>query len=310
LYIDKSKYPNYSGENMPSSSTIVVRQLIIQAIYLLSQFAIYRLLRSQFGDTPLRRTIILAAMVAINLPWLFVAVRMMLYQQPPRSYTLLATVFGWFMISAIFLLYFGIVRSGYAFWEMLKPASATATAALTRRAFLQKAAMGFGAVALVASARGLWLARGTPRIERVTLHLLNLPAAFDGMRLVQLSDFHSGPYMSREQMLSVRRQAEALKPDLYFSLAISSMRLPSRCRPSLRRLRIYARHLGCLQCWAIMTILPTFKPWRPDLRRPICPCCAMRIICLNIAARDWPSSAWMICGRAGGLAAGRILPPP
>lgn len=205
---------------MSSSSGILIRQLIIQAAYLLLQYAIYRVLRSQFGDSTLRRTIILAAMIVINLPWLYAVMRIMVFQSFPHNYTLLVTVMGWFFISVIYLVYFGIIRSGYALWEVAKPAglsaAAAGAAALTRRAFLQKATLGFGAVALITSARGLWQARGTPRLERVTLHLPDLPEAFDGVRLVQLSDFHSGPYMSREQMLSVRRQIEELQPDLYF----------------------------------------------------------------------------------------------
>ncbi|MGH7599628.1 MAG: metallophosphoesterase [bacterium] len=205
---------------MSSSSTVIIRQLIIQAAYLILQYAIYRVLRSQFGDSTLRRVIILVAMIVINLPWFYAVMRIIVFQSFPHSYTLLVTVMGWFFISVIYLVYFGIIRSGYALWEVAKPAglsaAAAGAAAMTRRAFLQKATLGFGAVALITSARGLWQARGTPRLERVTLHLTDLPKAFDGVRLLQLSDFHSGPYMSREQMLSVRRQIEELQPDLYF----------------------------------------------------------------------------------------------
>ncbi len=205
---------------MSSSSGILIRQLIIPAVYLLLQFAIYRVLRSQFGDTATGRAIILVALIIINLPWLYAVMRIVVFQSFPHSYTLLVAVMGWFFISVIYLVYFGLIRSGYALWEVAKPAglsaAAAGTAALTRRAFLQKATLGFGAVTLIVSARGLWQARGTPRLERVTLHLPDLPEAFDGMRLVQLSDFHSGPYMSREQMLIVRRQIEELQPDLYF----------------------------------------------------------------------------------------------
>ncbi len=205
---------------MSGSSAVIIRQLIFQAVYLLLQFAIYRILRSQFGDTAGRRALILAAMIVLNLPWLYAMIRIAVFKSFPHSYTLLVTVMGWFFISVIYLVYFGIIRSGYALWEAAKPAglsaAAAGAAALTRRAFLQKATLGFGAVTLIVSARGLWQARGTPRLERVTLHLPDLPEAFDGVRLVQLSDFHSGPYMSREQMLSVRRQIEELKPDLYF----------------------------------------------------------------------------------------------
>ncbi len=205
---------------MPSNSVaIILRQLILQGLYLLIQFAIYRVLRGQFADTALRRALLLTAMVIINLPWLYAVTRILIFKSFPYSYALLVTVMGWVCISLIYLIYFGVVRSGYGVWETLKPISlataAGATAAISRRAFLQKATLGFGAVALISTARGVWMARGTPRHERVTIALPNLPAAFDGLRIVQLSDFHSGPYMSREQMLSVRRLIEDLKPDLY-----------------------------------------------------------------------------------------------
>ena len=206
---------------MPSNSVaIILRQLILQGLYLLIQFAIYRVLRGQFADTALRRALLLTAMIIINLPWLYAVTRILIFKSFPYSYALLVTVMGWVCISLIYLMYFGVVRSGYGLWETIKPISlataAGATAAITRRAFLQKATLGFGAVALISTARGIWMARGTPRHERVTIDLPNLPAAFDGLRIVQLSDFHSGPYMSREQMLSVRRLIEDLKPDLYF----------------------------------------------------------------------------------------------
>ena len=206
---------------MPSNSVaIILRQLILQGLYLLIQFAIYRVLRGQFADTALRRALLLTAMVIINLPWLYAVTRILIFKSFPYSYALLVTVMGWVCISLIYLIYFGVVRSGYGVWETLKPVSlasaAGATAAISRRAFLQKATLGFGAVALISTARGIWMARGTPRHERVTIALPNLPAAFDGLRIVQLSDFHSGPYMSREQMVSVRRLIEDLQPDLYF----------------------------------------------------------------------------------------------
>lgn len=206
---------------MPSRSIVsLLRPLIFLGIYLLLQVAIYRVLRGQFGDTSSRRLVLLGMMAIVNLPWLYAVARIVIFKNFPYSYALMVTVMGWFFISIIYLVYFGLVRSGYGLWETLQPISLTtaagATAAITRRAFLQKATIGFGAVALISTTRGLWMARGTPRHERVTIHLPNLPAAFDGLRIVQLSDFHSGPYMSREQMLRVRRLSEEMKPDLYF----------------------------------------------------------------------------------------------
>lgn len=203
-----------------NSVAMILRQFVLQGIYLFLQFAIYRVLRGQFADTTLQHALLLTVMIVINLPWLYAVTRILVFKNFPYSYALLVTVMGWVCVSLIYLMYFGVVRSGYGLWESIKPISlataAGATAAITRRAFLQKATFGFGAVALISTARGIWMARGTPRHERVTIALPNLPAAFDGLRIVQLSDFHSGPYMSREHMLSVRRLIEDLKPDLYF----------------------------------------------------------------------------------------------
>ena len=51
-------------------------------------------------------------------------------------------------------------------------------------------------------------------VTRVTATLPNLPDAFDGLTLVQTSDWHMGEWMTLDKMLSIAQQINALKPDM------------------------------------------------------------------------------------------------
>src|SRR5262245_52983124 len=53
-----------------------------------------------------------------------------------------------------------------------------------------------------------------PVVERITLPLKGLHPAFDGFRIVQLSDFHYQPYTQLEDISRAVTQANSLKPDL------------------------------------------------------------------------------------------------
>ena len=51
-------------------------------------------------------------------------------------------------------------------------------------------------------------------IEHHRIHLNRLPKAFDGFRIVQLSDIHHGPFSSREQIERAVETANRLHPDI------------------------------------------------------------------------------------------------
>jgi len=51
-------------------------------------------------------------------------------------------------------------------------------------------------------------------VEHERIRLNRLPRAFDGFRIVQLSDIHHGPFSSREQIERAVETANRLKPDI------------------------------------------------------------------------------------------------
>ncbi len=53
-------------------------------------------------------------------------------------------------------------------------------------------------------------------VQRYPLALKNLSPEFHGLKIVQISDTHYGPYVSLDQLKSVVEQANALQPDVVF----------------------------------------------------------------------------------------------
>ena len=61
---------------------------------------------------------------------------------------------------------------------------------------------------------GVWRAVRVPDVRSIEITLPQLPAAFDGYRLVQLTDLHASRLLQRPWMAAVAGKANALKPDL------------------------------------------------------------------------------------------------
>ncbi len=87
---------------------------------------------------------------------------------------------------------------------------------ITRSDFLMKTALIAGAVPLATMSFGILSGAHDYRIRRKTLYLPNLPKAFDGIRIAQLSDIHSGSFFNK---VAVKGGVEMLlseKPDVIF----------------------------------------------------------------------------------------------
>jgi len=84
---------------------------------------------------------------------------------------------------------------------------------LTRRAFLKKS---LAAGAVPAAGCGLYGLYEPFRISvtRLEIRLRRLPTAFDGFRLVQISDLHFGPFTGASEIGAAVRAVNTLNPDL------------------------------------------------------------------------------------------------
>ena len=73
---------------------------------------------------------------------------------------------------------------------------------------------GLTIIALAIAAIGVWNAVKIPKVKTIEIALPGLPAAFDGFRIVQLTDLHASRLLQRSWMAAVVARANALEPDL------------------------------------------------------------------------------------------------
>jgi len=83
-----------------------------------------------------------------------------------------------------------------------------------RRRFLEQTAIALSATPFVASAYGLLYGRLDIEVTRQRISLARLPKAFEGFRIVQLSDIHISPFMTGDQVRGCVTIANGLKADL------------------------------------------------------------------------------------------------
>jgi len=84
---------------------------------------------------------------------------------------------------------------------------------LTRRRFLKSASL-TAAGTLGFAGYGFSNALDLPGLRRHRFDLPNLPPAWEGLKILQISDVHAGPYMDADRMSRVRDMANRLNPDL------------------------------------------------------------------------------------------------
>lgn len=89
-------------------------------------------------------------------------------------------------------------------------------AGIPRSEFLSKIAVATAAVPLGAFAYGIISGAHDYRVRRVTVKLKNLPKAFDGIRIGQISDIHSGSFWNKTAVKGGIEMFLKEKPDVVF----------------------------------------------------------------------------------------------
>jgi len=87
---------------------------------------------------------------------------------------------------------------------------------IPRSEFLTKSALAIGLLPVVSIGYGIAFGAHDYRIRRVSLALRNLPAGLEGLRIIQLSDIHSGSFYNEKAVLHGVEQVMAEKADLVF----------------------------------------------------------------------------------------------
>ena len=172
-------------------------------------------------DTAGGRRLIAVAYVAVTLlAWGLGVWAISTRREPHPSYKiyffgLLLGLIAAKIIIALPLLLEDVVRAGRFVVQQVggNPASG---APISRSAFLSRVALLLGAVPLVALVWGIVRGGTDYQVRRRVLRFPNLPVAFEGFKILQISDLHTGSFTSKEPLQRAVRLINQQNADLIF----------------------------------------------------------------------------------------------
>jgi predicted MPP superfamily phosphohydrolase len=134
---------------------------------------------------------------------------------------LLTVVFGAKLIFSIFLLPNDLYRLAVAVYRKCRPLFgkrdvivANPEVWIDRNEFLTKTAFAVTSVPLIGGLHGVAFGKYNFKLHEHTLASSRVPPAFDGLKIVQLSDIHVGSFDSQRQVMRGIDMVRALEPDL------------------------------------------------------------------------------------------------
>ncbi|MCU0426148.1 MAG: metallophosphoesterase [Candidatus Kapabacteria bacterium] len=146
------------------------------------------------------------------------------------------------LVGSLFLLVDDVLRIGE--WAWLKitawrgaPHLAQGLPPITRKQFLTNLALVAAALPFSSFLYGMVRGAFNYKVHRVNIKLPNLPKAFEGFKIVQISDIHIGSFVSSEPLERAFELVNAQKPDVIFFTGDLVNNLSSEVDPHLETLK-------------------------------------------------------------------------
>lgn len=127
------------------------------------------------------------------------------------------TFFIFKLLSGIFLILDDVVRLFEFLFLKAKSLLSSSDEKVSmheRRDFIVKTGVALAAIPFASMLFGITKGKYWYKVKQVALDYSNLPKAFEGLRIVQISDVHSGSFDSREDVARGIRMINELNPDL------------------------------------------------------------------------------------------------
>ena len=191
---------------------------IVLTIYSAVEYYGWQAIRTAFQPQNINRAKWLYWGISIALFLLFTTYRPFLYKVMPKT---LATYFGVLFIT-IFLaklvvMLFLFPEDISRFFKFLSgklSGTPPDAAGMSRNEFLSKLALGAASIPAVTMLYGVVANAYNYQFRKVTIKFSNLPDAFNGFKIIQLSDIHSGSFTKTEPIEKVIKQINAANADL------------------------------------------------------------------------------------------------
>ncbi len=177
---------------------------------------------------------------------------------PREALIVLAWAYGTFLLLALLLLARDVV--GVAAFAVRR--------ALGRRVLAGgRVLAGIGLLAAALAGWGTWQGVKVPEVKTVDIRLPGLPAAFDGYRIVQLSDIHATRLLPASWVAAVVARTDALDPDLVVVTGDLEDGLPAARAGDVRPLRDLRAPDGVLVVPGNHEYYSDYRGWMATFRR-------------------------------------------
>lgn len=137
-----------------------------------------------------------------------------------------ASIFILYLSKFIFFLFVLIddIRRGFVWGyrktqpvkQTIEPTEEKTSTQITRSQFLAQAGTLTAAVPFIMLSKGIFKGAYDYQIHRVPLYLKNLPPAFEGLKIAQLSDIHTGSLLNEDAVYRGVKMLLGEKPDMIF----------------------------------------------------------------------------------------------
>jgi uncharacterized protein len=250
--------------------------IIYLLLFMAPQVLVFRYLWERLPDpgAPRRarwiRVLLTLVFLVFDFPWIFVARRVLFgsvwgagavpFLAPWLAWQLL----GWIFCGLVTLYIVGkwVRRAWCAVRDVAKRKSglhrdeplvthnahAVPQESITRRRFLARATYVYAGTGIALTSYGIWNAKRLPVVTRRRLIFPDLPAAFDGFRILHVSDVHAGIYMEFDEMAEIVALANSLHPDLVVQTGDMIDISPRYIPPYTKAFRDLAAPYGVVTC--------------------------------------------------------------
>ena len=138
-----------------------------------------------------------------EMPWLWAV--------GTSLFAALALYLGAFFIAAVLLT---PVVLGVSLYDRLRQGAEEEPSSLERRRFLGRGLAVVPALGAASISQGIYASQTGARLPTVPLYYPNLPAELEGLKILQISDIHIGPYIQLADLEALLARAAQAAPDL------------------------------------------------------------------------------------------------
>ncbi|UTW64146.1 metallophosphoesterase [bacterium SCSIO 12741] len=196
--------------------------LLIILLYVLSDVWLYKRLKKWYGERPSWRWIgktYWASVIIIVLGLGLIFYRMVAPPIFPSIWTNWFIGFSFSVLVCKMLLGIWMMLDGFIhlpFWVRQKVTGKAPSERYSnsRRKFVQTSGIVMAGLPFLSMVKGITFGKYDYRVHRVPLTFPNLPKAFDGFTIAQLSDIHTGSFDSKSSVLKGIEMVNDLKADL------------------------------------------------------------------------------------------------